>query len=251
MTTTTDDKTISLAKPTPPYLGPLRQQLGPRFHFIRRKEYTGVVHADVMPTRTRGMDIGLRRDQCPALLEKVVELMQSPPKPAPVAPDPPRPVRQQPQPAQAPEGPVTNTDTKEQADAAGWKRPEKVVPHLLPNGKIQCRSVDGATRFTVPAFRLGDDGKGREDAAVPNDFMGWMHDMHERARRTTQTATAKLEYLRTGSQAIADACAHCGKPATTVCSRCRCVSYCSRECQKAAWRIHKLFCKQEGKEAQA
>jgi hypothetical protein len=38
-------------------------------------------------------------------------------------------------------------------------------------------------------------------------------------------------------------CAHCQKPnTTTVCGRCGKVRYCSVECQKAEWKIHKKRC---------
>jgi len=35
----------------------------------------------------------------------------------------------------------------------------------------------------------------------------------------------------------------CDKPGASVCSRCRLVGYCSRECQVNDWRTHKLVCK--------
>lgn len=34
----------------------------------------------------------------------------------------------------------------------------------------------------------------------------------------------------------------CKKPAHLKCSRCRCVSYCSSECQKSDWKAHKPCC---------
>jgi hypothetical protein len=38
-------------------------------------------------------------------------------------------------------------------------------------------------------------------------------------------------------------CARCGEPSTTVCSRCRSVAYCGRECQVADWKAaHKRSC---------
>ncbi|RPA82227.1 hypothetical protein BJ508DRAFT_93339 [Ascobolus immersus RN42] len=40
------------------------------------------------------------------------------------------------------------------------------------------------------------------------------------------------------------ACSHCSKPrAQKSCSRCSTVCYCSRDCQKAAWKAHKKACK--------
>eukprot|EP01104_Vermistella_antarctica_P018553 TRINITY_DN6916_c0_g1_i1.p1 TRINITY_DN6916_c0_g1~~TRINITY_DN6916_c0_g1_i1.p1 ORF type:complete len:319 (+),score=23.18 TRINITY_DN6916_c0_g1_i1:135-959(+) len=37
-------------------------------------------------------------------------------------------------------------------------------------------------------------------------------------------------------------CDRCAKPAKNRCSRCSTVYYCTRECQKAAWRLHKKDC---------
>jgi hypothetical protein len=40
-------------------------------------------------------------------------------------------------------------------------------------------------------------------------------------------------------------CAACHKPsATASCSRCKLVFYCSKDCQKAQWRLHKVYCKE-------
>lgn len=37
-------------------------------------------------------------------------------------------------------------------------------------------------------------------------------------------------------------CKICGKSSTFVCSVCKVVSYCSKECQKRDWKYHKLIC---------
>jgi len=37
-------------------------------------------------------------------------------------------------------------------------------------------------------------------------------------------------------------CAACGKPASLVRSRCKSCSYCSKECQKSHWRVHRSAC---------
>jgi len=37
-------------------------------------------------------------------------------------------------------------------------------------------------------------------------------------------------------------CAHCGKPATFLCTRCVSARYCCRVCQRSAWPSHKLDC---------
>ena len=43
-----------------------------------------------------------------------------------------------------------------------------------------------------------------------------------------------------------NACANChgpGEPKLLVCSTCKNVSYCSKSCQKADWKVHKKYCK--------
>lgn len=39
-----------------------------------------------------------------------------------------------------------------------------------------------------------------------------------------------------------DVCANCGGTPTSWCSRCKLISYCSKECQKSNFREHKKFC---------
>jgi hypothetical protein len=34
----------------------------------------------------------------------------------------------------------------------------------------------------------------------------------------------------------------CDKDATSTCSRCRCMRYCSAECQRAHWSVHRVYC---------
>lgn len=42
-------------------------------------------------------------------------------------------------------------------------------------------------------------------------------------------------------------CAICGKKATHTCSLCHAVKYCSQNCQRAHWKVHKKSCKSQGK----
>merc|ERR1719163_1770255 len=37
-------------------------------------------------------------------------------------------------------------------------------------------------------------------------------------------------------------CDSCGQPTTTRCARCKATFFCSRDCQRKAWRLHKLEC---------
>lgn len=42
-------------------------------------------------------------------------------------------------------------------------------------------------------------------------------------------------------------CASCGKKATHACSLCHAVKYCSQDCQRAHWKVHKKTCKRQDK----
>ena len=39
-------------------------------------------------------------------------------------------------------------------------------------------------------------------------------------------------------------CANCDQPAIQKCGRCRAARYCSQECQRQRWRVHKAACEQ-------
>ena len=55
----------------------------------------------------------------------------------------------------------------------------------------------------------------------------------------------RVDYFKRNPQIIS-MCAECGAPANTktkLCKGCRCVYYCTAECQKANWGKHKIFCK--------
>jgi len=56
--------------------------------------------------------------------------------------------------------------------------------------------------------------------------------------KITENATGRPNKLKMG-----EACANCGLSYCTMqCARCEKESYCSKECQKKRWRIHKTFC---------
>ncbi len=46
-------------------------------------------------------------------------------------------------------------------------------------------------------------------------------------------------------------CSNCGKSGSKVCSRCRCVTYCSSDCQAANWPRHKAVCRPDANGAQS
>ncbi|KAF7352244.1 Ankyrin repeat and mynd domain-containing protein 2-like [Mycena venus] len=53
-----------------------------------------------------------------------------------------------------------------------------------------------------------------------------------------------VEEIETGKEVILyNECGNCKKPAKTMCSSCRAVSYCNTDCAKAQWPTHKLVCK--------
>ena len=39
-----------------------------------------------------------------------------------------------------------------------------------------------------------------------------------------------------------DVCAVCRKKSSSSCSKCHAASYCSKECQRTDWKVHKMFC---------
>ena len=52
-----------------------------------------------------------------------------------------------------------------------------------------------------------------------------------------------LEYKAALKMSAAVVCDSCGKAAPMSCGGCKCVSYCSSECQKKTWKHHKHLCK--------
>ncbi|KAL7269486.1 hypothetical protein RUND412_007849 [Rhizina undulata] len=44
------------------------------------------------------------------------------------------------------------------------------------------------------------------------------------------------------SEQTPSACTICNKPTTNLCAKCKSVAYCSRECQKPDWNVHKALC---------
>jgi len=62
----------------------------------------------------------------------------------------------------------------------------------------------------------------------------------------SRTARPAVDTWMAGNIKNTNVCAHCGthsEKAMSMCSRCKLVRYCGKDCQKAAWRIHKRVCK--------
>ena len=72
---------------------------------------------------------------------------------------------------------------------------------------------------------------------------------------TTAPASALCETIPSAAMSGTERCTNfhaCGKtvaggPGTGLCAACRCVAYCSRECQAADWPAHKVTCKESRK----
>ena len=58
----------------------------------------------------------------------------------------------------------------------------------------------------------------------------------------------KLSALVLSCESVVRTCPPCGKPASKVCSSCKEVAYCSGECQKAHWKLHKAACRAKASE---
>jgi len=53
----------------------------------------------------------------------------------------------------------------------------------------------------------------------------------------------KFSALVLSCESVVRTCPPCGKPASKMCSSCKEVTYCSGECQKAHWKLHKAACR--------
>ncbi|GAA5991605.1 hypothetical protein JCM10908_005786 [Rhodotorula pacifica] len=60
-------------------------------------------------------------------------------------------------------------------------------------------------------------------------------------RRVTMDQTTGA--LRPAPAATENSCAWCERPATSRCGACQAIRFCSQECQRACWPIHKSLCK--------
>ncbi|THH29888.1 hypothetical protein EUX98_g4319 [Antrodiella citrinella] len=117
-------------------------------------------------------------------------------------------------------------------------------------------SVDKAPTSTdVPVFHIS------EDNFVPSLQVGEVERIDSLlASFKKKPPPAEVKELVTGTKSARPAvdtwllgnvknpnvCAHCGdqgQKAMSTCARCKLVRYCGKDCQKAAWRIHKRVCK--------
>lgn len=105
---------------------------------------------------------------------------------------------------------------------------------------------------------IGDTGASRISAfliqQLPEirDNLVRNKDWNEIARRqresflveNEETRKADMQLLMAGLEDFLEdpICAKCGNMATYRCSKCHNEWYCSRECQKVAWKQHKLVC---------
>ena len=101
-----------------------------------------------------------------------------------------------------------------------------------------CKTDDFYATVAVEAEHFDDDGGEAED-----DFVAMMRKLsgnHEtKAAREKPSTRAAPEPAFAGPVCAAPGCA---LPAAHLCSRCRTASYCSAECQIAAWPDHRASC---------
>ena len=101
-----------------------------------------------------------------------------------------------------------------------------------------CKTDDFYATVAVQAEHFDDDGGEAED-----DFVAMMRKLsgnHEtKAAREKPSTRAAPEPAFAGPVCAAPGCA---LPAAHLCSRCRTASYCSAECQIAAWPDHRASC---------
>jgi hypothetical protein len=107
-------------------------------------------------------------------------------------------------------------------------------------------AIDSVAAFLITlladrsrAARLGDIRPLRRAAALRCGTQVEPHAGRQAPKPQTAAAVFRraLENLK--------GCDHCGmapEEALLICTRCRKVEYCSRECQKAAWKLHKQAC---------
>jgi hypothetical protein len=77
-----------------------------------------------------------------------------------------------------------------------------------------------------------------------------IHATPEEIKARTQVSTTKTSTTQLASEPTQDTtyrkpiglCNVCGKVAYNVCSKCKLIFYCSKECQKIGWKTHKLVC---------
>mmetsp|Transcript_18241 Transcript_18241/g.29669 ORF Transcript_18241/g.29669 Transcript_18241/m.29669 type:complete len:147 (+) Transcript_18241:803-1243(+) len=102
-----------------------------------------------------------------------------------------------------------------------------ILSLLGKNPNISIASSDGKVRFAIP-----------ESAAQTNDFLGDL-----RAGKTPTEYLIMVDDDDTSGSSFGN-CAQCFQvEELKKCARCNLIPYCSKECQRKHWKLHKLQCK--------
>jgi hypothetical protein len=133
-----------------------------------------------------------------------------------------------------------------------------MLGHALTAG-FNAKNIDDAEQASIEACRVAEllgDGELQCLALARRTEYRWtkLNDAEKRAaldemRAAQQRWQPKATDLADTLQSLSDqykrqsTCANCNTPdAVQTCGQCRVVRYCSRECQKEAWPVHKPLC---------
>eukprot|EP01036_Dinobryon_divergens_P034909 gene34909-45178_t len=94
------------------------------------------------------------------------------------------------------------------------------------------------------AARKGDISETSKIISEQKSLVEKMESSMQKARLLYSTMSMATIEQRIKEGRPAYPCGFCGKEATSKCSKCRVVRFCSKECQKSAWIEHKTVCGQ-------